>query len=263
VEIVDDRLDGGAQVHARFEVEGLQMSAGEVLHGCRVAEITPSGILFESLHADGIIMSDTSTKQLAGIIAKNMIIPVTVVNTSYPICHKKMTITGTLFVPPLPDYTVYKITTQMTDMEAGILAELYSAFTAELSAHKTTQNFTGASKIMYPFTTMRAIDARYKQFKPASEQDLKLPNLKPGSYVMVPPELSGELKLNIYTTDKFESDMRQIEASEFVALADFINKRLVYMQAVRGIAEQYNTPAKWTALNMYWQIIMALKNEKK
>ena len=260
--IVDDRLDGGATCDVKFEVEGLQMTADEVLNGCRVVDITSSGILFESKYADGLIMTEP-TKHLAGIISKNMIIPVTVITASYPVNHNKLTVTGMLYTSRLPQTLVYKITSSVNDSELAILQRLISDLSEEAALHKQSPSYTGANKIVYPFAQPRPVDAVYRDFKPTSSllDDIKLDNLlsvlKPQTYAILPCELFNELKLTIITSTDHKDDY--VEASQFVALSDFINRRLIYLQTVRGIANQYDTPDKWKSLNNYWQIVMSSK----
>jgi len=260
--IVDDRLDGGATCDVKFEVEGLQMSADEVLNGCRVVDITSSGILFESQYADGLIMTEP-TKHLAGIISKNMIIPVTVIMASYPVNHNKLTVTGMLYTSRPSIALVYKITAEANESELSILRGLVTDLIEETTKHKQTPSYTGANKIVYPFAQSRPVDQAYRDFKQhgALLTDIKLDELlavlKPQTFATLPCELFNEPKFTMITTADYKGDY--VEASQFAALSDFINRRLIYLQNIRGIATQYDTPDKWKSLNSYWQIVMAGK----
>ena len=251
--MVDDRLDGGASCDVRFEVEGLQMAADEVLNGCRVVDITSTGILFDSQYADGLIMTG-SAGQLAGIIKKNMIIPVTVVSASYPINHGKLTITGTLFSPKPASWPVYKITELANERELAMLQELITKLTEEAAQHNNSQSFIGANKITYPYAQPKPAAGRidFSLTQPDLSQMLAMSDC-----VTMPQYLLNEFKFSVICGKLPDA----VEASQFVAWSDFINRRLIYLQTVRGIAQQYNTPDKWTALKDYWQIIMSGKQK--
>ena len=260
--MVDDRLDGGATCDVKFEVEGLQMVADEVLCGCRVVDITSSGILFESQYADGLIMTEP-TKHLAGIITKGMTIPVTIITANYPVNHNKLTITGMLFNPRPPTLVIYKITGEITEMETNILKELMRDLSDEIAKHTQTPNYIGANKITYPFANTRGIDSAFQGFDPVAHNianiktDDLLKQVAQDTFAFLPCELFNDNKLTIATARAYDGDY--IEASQFVALADFINRRLIYLQTVRQIATHYDTPEKWKSLNSYWQIVMSSK----
>jgi hypothetical protein len=253
--MVDDRLDGGASCDVRFEVEGLQMSADEVLNGCRVVDITSTGILFDSQYADGLIMTQ-SAGQLAGIIKKNMVIPVTVVSASYPINHNKLTITGTLFSPKPANWPVYKITESASEREMSMLQELVAKLAEEAAQHSNTQSFIGANKITYPYVQPKPVSGARVDFS-LTQPDLP-GMLALSDCVTMPQPFVNEFKFSVISGKLADA----VEASQFVAWSDFINRRLIYLQTVRGIAQQYNTPDKWTALKDYWQIIMHEKQKK-
>jgi DNA-directed RNA polymerase subunit E'/Rpb7 len=261
--MADDRLDGSASINVNFDVNGFILLQNEVLHGCKVVDITVSGILVEHKYAGGLVHADMK-KQITKIIKKDQIIPVTIYAARYNPNQTQITIRGAPFEPINTKYVYYHIDDILSPEETEKVAALLELFEQEMKLHKEIQNnknYEFFKDIIYPYVkNQKYLDTNIgKDFKLIKADLVSFLEIRSG-YLVSPTEAYKLDTLPIYHSDKKHiSDVYVIRSSLYPALADIIDKRIMYLQNLRGFAECYDTPDKIKDMMAYWQVCNKLK----
>lgn len=282
ITMVDNRLDGGAYINVKFEAEGIILVQGEVLHECKVIEAATTGIIIEHKYAGGLIYADPK-RQAVKLIQKDQIISIIVEKARYNVNQKQISIRGIPYVPLPPSDIYYQITNILSPEDTDKVDFLLTQLNEELKLHEPIKNeksYEFFRDLMYPFKTLQKFKETKigEQFKPV-DIDLKSILELHGGCLVAPVAASKQMPnsnflyhnksipntlLDSYVsqhTDSLISKQRSILISSemYPAISDIINRRILYLQALRGFVTQYDTQSKVMERMAYWRVCQSLK----
>jgi hypothetical protein len=256
--MVDNRLDGACFVNVQFKVEGIVLNNNDILHNCKVSQITNSNIILEHKYATCIMVSDPH-RRLLGLIKKDQIVSVIVQNVCYNIYKEKITIMCTPYSPVMNKKQVfYNIINQLNNSENTKLDLLINEYNLELEKHKEISNsksYTFFKNIMYPYKTIKNFskvnDLEFKKIE--FDKLKKLTNL---SCITLP--INSE-DIYHYNGNLIDENLQIIDSDIYPALSEIIMSKFNYLVALRGFTEVYNTSEKVQDMLPYWKMCNALK----
>lgn len=266
--IVDNRLDGAAYIDVEFVVEGIVPGQGEILQGCRVVDITQSGVIISHPLAGGLVMPDAK-KQIVKILKKDQLIPVSVQAARYNINQTQITIRGTPYAPSSHKNIYYNITEIVSPEETEKLSELLEELSQELSHHSALANeksYKFFEDLVYPYKTTQKFEMSQigGKFTKVTSDLKSILEIRDGC-IILPEESYKQPGLTLYHSKKpiNQDDLAGhgvvIESHMYPAIADCINRRLMYLRNLRGFVEQYNTPEKIQEMIVYWKVCQSVK----
>jgi hypothetical protein len=239
--LVDNRLDGGGTVDVMFEARGIMLNKNEVLNGCKVVQIASNAIIAE--------------------------LPVVVDSAMFNPGTSQVTIVGSPYVPIPHNIIYHNITDGLSQVDVEKLKLLIRDFNAELDLHKSIQAnkpYELFKDIIYPYKTnqkfeVSQIGSKFTLLK------LDINNFTDiDSGCLVYPS-------NINKTDTFDkfvyyskeevntASISIVDSKAYTALSYMILQRIYYLQCLRGIYEEYDTPEKNQDMMIYWKVCQSLK----
>lgn len=279
ITMVDNRLDGAAYINVKFEAEGIILVQGEVLHGCKVIEAATTGIIVEHKYAGGLIYPDPRG-QAVKLIQKDQVISIIVDKARYNVNQKQISIRGIPFIPLPPSDIYYQITNILSPEDTDKVDYLLNKLNEEMKLHDSIKNeksYEFFRDLMYPYKSLQ----KFKEtkigdsFKPV-DIDLKA-ILELHGGCLIAPSASSKQDTFLYhsksvpaplldifvnqTSDALISKQRSIliNSEMYPAISDIINRRILYLQALRGFVEQYDTQSKVVERMAYWRVCQSLK----
>jgi DNA-directed RNA polymerase subunit E'/Rpb7 len=265
IRMVDNRLDGAAYIDVQFEAVGIILVQNEILHGCKVTEvISNNSVIIEHKQAGGLIQADPKN-QIIKIIKKAQLIPVIIKDVRYNINQSEISIRAIPFVPIVTPNIYFNITNGITEQEQEKLSLLLTDYNAELTLHETIvseKSYSVFKDLIYPFKTLQKYETSNigLKFKPLSIDEKSLSEISNGCLV-APIEASKNDDGFVFHSKVVPSELKKnvVSSSLYSALADIINRRILYLMGLRGFTEQYNTPEKFQDLMVYWKVCASLK----
>lgn len=250
--MVDNRLDGGATIDVKFEVSGVVLSAGEILHGCEIIDINSNMIIAKHPFAS-ISIGYTGKNAVYSIIQKGLKYPIVVDKVRYGINKSEISVVGVLFIPTTSENVLYNITSGINEDEAKKIAILEELIEEEEKIHvqlKKEKIYDFFKEIIYPYKKMQKYDLspNAKGYNKLSLDEIK--NIKKG-VIVLPCEEHLQNKC-FYHNEKL--GVGDINTNLFPAAAEFLNKYYLYLLAIKGFVETYNTPEKFKELSNYWKV---------
>jgi hypothetical protein len=261
IKMVNNRLDGGAYIDTQFEVIGVILIEGEILHGCKIIEIHTNAITAENKYA-GIKLQKEIGGNISSILKVGQIIPVTVQKVRYTPYQPTISMIASPYIPTVPKRTVYYNITNGLDLEQSekigfIMDQIEQEEKVHVEVVKQKQ-YEFFKQLMYPFK----VNQKYEHHKQTEAMGLqpvplelkKIMMLKSG-VVIYPVEDNKSNKRFFWSKNSHNSDSDFIVNSElFPVIASFANQYLLYLQALRGFVETYDTPESMTPLITYWRL---------
>lgn len=266
--LVDNRLDGAAYIDVQFVVEGLILIQSELLHGCKVIDITQTGVIVSHPSAGGLVMADPK-KQIIKILKKDQIIPVNVMASRYNLNQNQITIRGIPYAPSARRNVYYNITEILSPEETEKIGSLLDELNAEIELHAKIsgeKNYKFFEELVYPYKTAQKFEMSQlgSKFNKVSADLKSILEIRDGCLVM--PEESSKLPgFNIYHSKKtVSSDTVQthgivVESQMYPAITECISNRLIYLRNLRGFVEQYDKPEKIQDMMIYWKVCQSIK----
>lgn len=252
IKLVDNRLDGAAYINVQFEVKGVILIEGEILTDCKVTEIITTGIIVEHKYAGGLIVPGKSS-EIYNIIKKGQNIPIIISYERYNIGQKEISIRGFPFAPQAIKNTYYNINYGLYEGEEDKLKQLLDSYNTEIKLHDNikSKSYEFFKELLYPYKNYNKIKGT-----PIPVDFKTLSNISSGIITY----LGEEEKNNdfIYKID-INNAKDMINASLYTALADIINRRILYMQNLRELVTCYSTKEKIQENMKYWQVCQMLK----
>jgi DNA-directed RNA polymerase subunit E'/Rpb7 len=258
--LVDNRLDGAAYINVQFEVSGLVLIKGEVIHGCRAVEINNSGVIVDSETVGGLLHNNTKNN-IINIIKKDQFVPVIVELARYTPNQNKITIRGTPYIPIVQPDVFYNITEPTSLEDMSKLDLLLKDLSEEMKIHnelmtKNEKPYDYFKEIMYPYKTVQ----KFKQTNiGASFSEMKLnsaviTDINQGCIVS-PQAAQKEKELALFYSDTYLNgkDVLVIKSTLYSAIADIINRRLLYLRNLSGFVKYYETPKQIQDMIVYWR----------
>jgi hypothetical protein len=269
IKMASNRLDGGAFVDVTIELEGIVYSKGEILHNCKIIEITDMDITAEHKTA-GIKIQKDATSSLFKLLTVGQVIPIIVGMSRYIIDQNSISIIGVPYSPiPVP-YRYYNITSEISLEETELIGKIFEMIHEEEKLHdkfKKDKTYEFFRDLTYPYKTNQKFDSSEKASKYALHTlSLDLKNLlQLKDKVLVYPSEDNKILKRIFTTekkslDKISDEETIIDSSLYIALADIATKYLQYLIMLRGFVETYPTVESNQKMILYWKTCKMLKS---
>lgn len=264
--MVDNRLDGAAYVDVQFEVKGIVLVQGEIIHGCKVIEIHANAITAENKFA-GIKLQKEVGGNISKILKVGQKIPVVVQKSRYTPNQSSISVIGTPYIPAKTDEVFYTISKGLDPHETEKLGILMEKVEAEEALHKAISKekpYEFFKDILYPFKVAQ----KYDQKKNISDLDFKyvpielksILNISDG-LIVYPSEENKSNKRFLWSkhrdAEKLQTGSLIISSSLYPVISDIVDKYILYLQALRGFVETYPTPDSMQELLVYWKLCKA------
>ena len=269
IKMVSNRLDGGAFVDVTIEVEGIVYSKGEVLHNCKIIEITDMDITAEHKTA-GIKIQKDLTSSLFKLLTVGQVIPIIVGMSRYIIDQSSISIIGIPYSPiPIP-YRYYNINSEISLDETEILGKMFDMINEEEKLHekiKKEKTYEFFRDLTYPYKTNQKFESSEKagkySLKPSSLELKNILSLK--DKVIVYPSEDNKMLKRVFITEKKSLDNLTehesiIDSSLYMAVADIATRYLQYLLMIRGFIETYPTVESNQKMILYWKTCKMLKS---
>ena len=270
--IYDDRLTAGSYINVEFIAEGILLIVGEVVHSCKIVNISDDEIIISNKYIAGSINQQTNNtivKNMLPHIKKDQTISVIVTSSYYTPNQNQITITAIPFIPMNIDNTIYNINldTNLDDVEKieilikNLMDEINLVSEIKNSIYEKPYAFF--EQMFYPFKNIR--DYKYSGKKELFDINnvLKYKNVK----IISPIESYNKTDVSIYVIDykldnNVEKEMNYIvvDSDIYTALTHIVTKKLVYLKSIREAAELYDIN-KITEMKNYWTVFNFNKSD--
>jgi len=256
----DNRLDGSAYVDVQFEVGGVIFIEGEVLHNCKIIEIHSNAITAEHEYA-GIKLRKNANDVLSKILTVGQHIPVVIEKFKYTPAQSSISMIGSPFIPMANDkQIIYYITSAMTEEDKEKMELLFNFIDKEEKLHPAItkqKQYAFFQDLLYPYKVnqkfeQNALVKKYN-FQQVPIELKNMINMK-NMYVVYSDKIPKQNKIFFTTEQKVNIELDIIEIDAFPLFASICNEYLLYLQALRGFVETYDTVSKLQALTTYWKI---------
>lgn len=260
--MVSDRLDGAAYVDVQFEVSGVILIQGEILHNCKVAEIQPNSIVITHQYASIKLQKEPGDQNISRILQKDQVIPMVVQQVRYYPNSKTISALAYPYIPTVSKNYYYHITSGLSAVETEKITMVIDQINKEEALHsnlKTNKAYDFFDSLLYSYKTdQHTSQAPYitkNEFKPIAF-DIKL-FLDIESGIIVYPSEDNRNNKRLFWTKKTsipESTNMTVDTSLYPVLTDVLSKYLLYLQALRGFVETYPTADDAKKLTTYWKL---------
>ncbi len=262
--LVDDRLDGSAYVDVQFIVEGMILTKGEVLQGCKVVNTASFGVIIQHPQVIGLMTQDPEKKAI-NVVKKDQTVPVIVDDVRYNIGKSQITITCKPYTPqPFPD--VYYNITEILSLEDtekldALLGELETEEKkhAALKGGASAKSYEFFSNLLYPYKTIRKPELSNigANFTPVVRELKEILKIRDGCITNVDLNTKDFI---VHSNKKMDlKDLNIINSPLYPAISSIIYARIQFLKTLREFAEYYDTPEKNQQMMVYWKVCMSLK----
>lgn len=259
IKMTTARLDGSASIDIQFEVEGIVLIEGNILHGCKVIEIHTNAITAEHKYV-GIKLQRDSSNKISQILQIGQVIPVIVKKVRYIPNQSKISMIASPYVPSITDPVVYKISSGLSMEETEKLGMFIDQIADELKLHTDTETkrYAFFKDLMYPYKVNMKYESSHQAeslgFKPV---ELNLTNLTKISHgLLTYPSEDNRSNNRMFWSKKTSvpGGIMVVNADMFPVVASYLNQYLTYLMALRGFVETYKTDESIKGLIAYWRM---------
>lgn len=269
IKMVDNRQDGGASVDVQFEAEGIVLSQGEIIHGCKISEIRDNIITAENRYACIKLQKSALTQHIVDILKIGNVIPIIVQKVKYTPNQNSISVLGNAFSPVVYSNIYYIINEPLSNNEIEKVNILFEKISSEEEKHKLInkeERYKFFRDLMYAYKS----DRKFGISKIATSLELKdvpldnkLLNIK-GGIITYPNEDPKFLKRLFWTKntdieENLEKSIQIIDSSLYSVLSEVLTKYLLYLEGLRGFIETYKTFESVKELFTYWQLCQKLQ----
>jgi hypothetical protein len=259
------RLDGSASVDVQYEVEGLVLNPGDVLHGCKIIEIHNNAITAEHKYV-GIKLQNSVTNKISQILQVGQTIPVVVQKVRYIPHQKNISMIATPYIPTTNEDPIYRIKSALTPPEVEKLGMFVDQIDDELKLHdgiKDERKYIFFHDLMYPYKNNikyeRTQIAEFMGMKPIALNLKSLIGIKSGVVSMPSEDHLSNQRIFWSNSTKVPSELQLIDIDMYPVAASYFNRYLSYLQTLRGFVETY-TADNIKQMVTYWRICKAAKS---
>ena len=258
--MVTDRLDGGAYADVQFKVEGIILTKGEVLQGCKVINVTSGGIIINHQYAVGMLTQDKYKKAFS-IIKKDQQIPVIVEDATYNVGKSQITISCKPYTPQPFNATIYNITSIISPADTEKLDLILTSLASEEKLHKNIkkdESYIFFKHLMYPYKTAQKfhLSPIGAQFKKIGLTLKELLEIRDGSLTSADITIDDFL---VHANKPLSNMEKVIDSPLYPAISSILQERIVYLRTLREFAEYYNSVEKTQEMLAYWKICASVK----
>ena len=271
VRLIDNRIDGGATLDVLFEVQGIILVKGELLHGCKIAEIQQQTITAEHKYA-AIKLQKGQSGSIFGILKVGQIIPVVVSKVRYSPNADTMSVIGTPFYPSVVKDIYCEITDELTIEQSEQITSILDQITDEEEKHKSIageKSYEFFRDLMYSWKTAQKFEVSplftSGKFKIVDQTMEKFMSIDKG--IVVKPamdSLKNKRFFHSLDVDAVKKIINQdtnstfIQAGMFVFVSDLLNRYLLYLQGLRGFVETYDLNLMKSMVT-YWSVCQKMR----
>lgn len=271
IRLVDNRIDGGATVDVLFEIQGIILVKGELLHGCKIAEIQQQTITAENKYA-AIKLQKGQSGSIFGILKVGQIIPIVVSKVRYSPNAETMSVIGTPFYPSVSKDIYCEITDELTIEQSEQIASIMEQITAEEAKHKTLageKSYEFFRDLMYNWKTTQKFEVSplftSGKFKPIELSMEKFMTVEKGIVVKPAVDSLGNKRF-FHSPDPAavkkivapDANSTVIQAGMFIFVSDLLNRYLLYLQGLRGFVETYDLNLMKSMVT-YWSVCQKMR----
>lgn len=260
--MVNNRLDGAAYLDVTFKVEGMILTKGEVVQGCKIVNITSFRVIVQHPHVVGMMTQDLKKKAIT-ILQKDQIVPVIVEDARYNLGLSQISITCKPYIPqPFPE-VFYNITSILsledTEKIDSILKELEDEQKLHLDI-KQTKAYEKFSDLLYPYKTVRKfhLSPVGSKFDPLKLELKEILKIRDGCITNVDLNVD-EFVVHSKNTVNFP-ELQIINGPLYPALSSILYQKIQFMKTLREFIEQYDTVDKNKPMLAYWKVCTDLKD---
>jgi hypothetical protein len=254
------RLDGSASVDVEYEVEGLILNPGDVLHGCKIIEIHNNAITAEHMYV-GIKLQKNVTNKISQILQVGQIIPVIVQKVRYIPNQKNISMIATPYVPTTNEDPIYRIKSALTPNEVDKLGMFADQIDAELKLHdsiKHGKSYIFFQDLMYPYKNKRTPFAEDMGMKPVALDLKSLIDIASGIVIMSSADHLSNRRVFWSKHTNVTDELQSVDIDMYPVSANYLNRYLSYLQTLRGFVETY-TGDSIKQMIAYWRLCKAAK----
>lgn len=260
IKMTRERLDGSARLDVQFEVEGIVLIEGNILHGCKVIEIHTNAITAEHKYV-GIKLQRDSSNQISQILQIGQTIPVIVKKVRYIPNQSKISMIAVPYVPSITPPLVYKITGELSKDEIEKIKMFIDQIDIEEKLHteiNTTKRYAFFQDLMYPYK----VNIKYESsnqaerlgFKPVSFDIKQLTSISQGLLTYPSEDNRKNKRLFWSKKQKVPDGVMVVTASVFPVVASYLNQYLQHLLSLRGFIDTYKTDESIKGLIAYWRL---------
>lgn len=259
--MVDNRLDGAAYVNVQFKVEGVILTKGEVLQGCKIVNTTSFGVIIQHSYAVGIMTQDPQKKAIA-VLKKDQIVPVIVDDVRYNIGKPQITITCKPYTPQSFPEIFYNINEILSPEDTEKIDLLLTELSDEKKLHtvlKSNKSYEFFKNLIYPYKTIRKFQMSPvgSNFSTVVLELKEILKIRDGCITNVDLNVDDFVVHSKKTINS--QDLQIINGPLYPALSSILHHKIQFLRMLREFAEQYDTPEKNQQLMAYWKVCMSLK----
>lgn len=251
------QLNGSAHIDVNFQIKGIILQKGEILHGCEVIEIFENGIM--ARHPNAVVKIDiTQNTAASNVLKKGQKIPIIVNKVRYAPYHQQISVIGTVYMPYIPEPLMYKITSTLTPEETEKLGQMIDSIESEEKTLDTNaKTFGFFQDLMYPYKVTQKYE-RMPLYEKNKFVDVKfnlkdIVNIDSGmiTYPILDPRQN---KRFLHTRQLNISGITVVETSLYTATSDILSQYRMYIDALKGFISTYKNPDDMKSLMTYWKI---------
>ncbi len=240
--LADNTLDGRAFVNVEFEVQGYVYQQGEVIHGCKIAEINTDMIIATNQFAV-VNLQKEPTGRVSSILKVGQQIPIVVKTAKYTINKSSASILAIPYIPLVYKNNYYNITEGFSGEEKEKINGLYLQITEEEKRHAPFER-DGRYKIFQDMLYAYSSNQKFEHSKKADDLNLKPHNfeklLEIRSGIIVYPDEDPKSSKRFFHGEVVKLNNVYLDASIYMVANEILNKYLMYLQALRGFMETYS-----------------------
>lgn len=268
--------DGSMSVDVKFVVSGVVYARGEIIHGCRIAEINGKNITAQSQYAT-ILLKKNPGGDTPNVLQTGMIIPVIADKIGYTPAKKVISIVGYPFIPLISKNVYFEVGKLLEDEEVKKLKIAYNEIVKEEEIHKElvkSKSYKLFNIILYPYK--KDVDflqnkiAKDLNFQPMDIDLNKLIEIKKG--IIITPNEDNKLNRRCFYSGKSDRELLDlhptvicIKQDLYTIISRIFTGYILHMRTLRGFIETYNTPESFKPMEAYFNMckVMQQNNEAK
>lgn len=234
-------LDGTMYVDVMFEVTGIIYESGEIIHGCKVIQISNN----DTIHADSKIAA-VQIKTSVNIFKVGDIISVIVHAVGYKLFSKKIAVLATPLVPTEKPLTIYKV-----NKDEYIIPKIENKL-KPYTKNKTVYNFF--RDLLYPYKKYKDYSKIYTCKKNTLDNLDKIQN----EDLIIRPDLYLDDD-GYYVLDEMPDNIPVVEIQYSDLCKYLIHSYEKSSQILIDFIENYNTPDRIKEVSHLWSMYQQLK----
>lgn len=265
--MADNRLDGGAYVDVQFEIEGMILVKDEILTGCTIIEIHDNNTTITAEHKyAGIKLQKDPHGVMFKILKIGQKIPIIVQKVRYTPNQSTISVIAIPYTPVKSTNCAYMIQRALNIDDTTKIGFIIDQITVEekkhidISKHKMYSFFRD---ILYPFKNNQKFEnskiVTEHKYKPVELELKQLLTIKNGTLLYPIEDPRHNKRLFWSQNETHIPEYITVVSDMYSAVSEILFKFLMYLHALRGLMETYETPEQVQELMTYWKLCQSVK----